>query len=122
MLLILLQNSRAIIHTNLHFLRDFKNKTFNIYDKLMATVYVRVNNLLNTKNVINVFPTTGTATDDGYISDPTRYATNVQAYGQQYLDMYRAVNIENAQAFLAQTGTELFGTPRQIWFGIKFNY
>jgi hypothetical protein len=98
------------------------DKSFNIYDKLMATVYVRVNNLLNTKNVINVFPTTGTATDDGYISDPTRYATNVQAYGQQYLDLYRAVNIENGQAYLSQAGVELYGPPRQIWFGIKFNY
>jgi hypothetical protein len=98
------------------------DKTFNVYDKLLATVYVRVNNLLNTKNVVNVFQTTGTATDDGYISDPTRYATNVQVYGPRYLDMYRAINIENAQAYLSQTATELYGTPRQIWFGLKFSY
>jgi hypothetical protein len=98
------------------------DKTFEVYDQLMATAYIRVTNLFNTKNVVNVFQTTGTATDDGYISNPSLYETNLNAYGEQYLDLYRAVNIENGQAYLDATGRELYGIPRQIFLGLKLSY
>jgi hypothetical protein len=50
------------------------------------------------------------------------YETNLNAYGEQYLDLYRAVNIENGQAYLDATGRELYGTPRQIFLGLKLSY
>jgi hypothetical protein len=98
------------------------DKTFEIYDQLMATAYIRVTNLFNTKNVVNVFQTTGTANDDGYISNPILYETFFNAYGAEYLDLYKAMNIDNGQAYLDQTGRELYGTPRQIFLGLKLSY
>jgi hypothetical protein len=98
------------------------DKSFTIYEQLLGTVYVRVTNLLNTKNVVNVYPTTGSAVDDGYISDPNRYSSNVEAYGPQYLDLYRAINSTNASSYLNDTGNEIYGVPRVIWLGLKLTY
>jgi len=96
-------------------------KSFRFFDRLSATFYLRVNNLLNTKNVVNVYPRSGTATDDGYLSDPSSQYS-VSKYGQAYVDMYKAINIENGGAYKSVTGQELFGRPRQIFFGLNFNY
>lgn len=35
---------------------------------LSINVYIRIQNLLNTKNVLNVYPATGSPTDDGFLS------------------------------------------------------
>jgi len=98
------------------------DKTFTLFGNLDATVYMRITNLFNTKNVINVYEKTGSATDDGYINDPAYSGSNIARFGQTYVDMYRAINIENGGAYRSQLGRELFGQPRQIFFGIKFNY
>ncbi len=98
------------------------DKSFNIISNLVGTVYVRVTNLLNTKNVINVYQNTGSAVDDGYISDPSRYGTNVSAYGPEYLDLYRALNTINGASYLSQIGNELYNAPRQIFVGLKLTY
>jgi len=78
--------------------------------------------LFNTKNVLNVYPFTGEADDDGYITDPERFRTNVDAYDQDYVNLYKALNIENGSSYLNVTGRELWGHPRQVIFGIKVNY
>jgi hypothetical protein len=98
------------------------DKSFNIIENLVGTVYIRVTNLLNTKNVVNVYQNTGSAVDDGYISDPARYQSNVDAYGAQYLDLYRAVNTTNGASYLSQVGQELYNQPRQIFIGLKLTY
>ena len=98
------------------------DKSFIIFDQLSATVYVRVLNLLNTQNVINVYDNTGSAADDGYISNPQRYANNVAAYGPEYLDLYRALNIENSQSYWDQIGRQMYGQPRQIFLGFQLDY
>jgi hypothetical protein len=98
------------------------DKSFNIIDQLRATVYIRATNLLNTKNVINVYQNTGSAVDDGYISDPDRYASNLQEHGPEYLDLYRAINTTNGESYLSQIGNELYGHPRQIFVGLRLNY
>jgi len=90
---------------------------------LSATVYAIVNNVFNRKNVINVYQLTGSAGDDGYISDPDRYETNANANGgQDYVDMYNAINIENGQAYWDWLNQELYGQPRQIFVGIKVSF
>ena len=102
---------------------DFRwDKTFNIVNTLDATVYIRVLNLLDTKNVVNVYQNTGSAVDDGYISDPDRYRSNVDTWGAQYLDLYRAMNTVNGSSYLSQVGQELYNSPRQIFLGIKLTY
>ena len=105
------------------FTTDVKlDKTFNI-GRFRATGYVIVNNIFNRKNVINVYEMTGSAEDDGYLSDPERSQTTINNYGgQNYIDMYRAINLTNGQSYWNSIGRELYGTPRQIHLGIKFMF
>ena len=46
------------------------DKTFRLSDKLSANIYVFVINLFDRQNVENVFLRTGSASDDGYLTDP----------------------------------------------------
>jgi outer membrane receptor protein involved in Fe transport len=99
------------------------DKSFSIVDKVTATIYMRVTNLFNTKNVVNVYQETGSDTDDGYITDPDRWEPNAALYGgQDYVDLYKAINITNSESYLSQLGLQIYGQPRQIMFGIKLAY
>jgi hypothetical protein len=104
------------------------DKTFSIMDNLSANVYLFVQNLLDTRNIINVFYRTGSATDDGYLSDPTLGGTlhpntaldpNARA---NYEAMYRAIHLDYYQGYQGATGNNLYGPPRQIRFGIRLEY
>jgi hypothetical protein len=102
------------------------DKTFKVYDKLQATVYMRVLNLLNNKNIENIFQVTGSAEDDGWISgvisqDRFNSIKNGNG-GEDYVNMYRAINLENGQAYWDILGLQLYNNPRQIFFGIKLTY
>jgi hypothetical protein len=73
--------------------------------------------------VVNVYEKTGSASDDGFLSDPTYSATTIAANGgQQYIDMYTAINLNNAQAYWDNIAREIYGEPRQIFFGVKFDF
>ncbi len=102
------------------------DKSFNVTDKITATIYTRIYNLFNIKNVINVFQVTGSAEDDGLLSgviDPQRARSFISAYGgQDYVKMYKAINLENGQAYWDIVGRQLYGHPRQIFFGLKLNF
>jgi outer membrane receptor protein involved in Fe transport len=98
------------------------DKSFDIMENLDAMVYMRVTNLFNTKNVINVYQATGSAHDDGYLADPDYSGTYVNNYGEGYVQLYNAINRDNGAAFSEWTATELFSNPRQILFGIKLVY
>jgi len=112
------------------------DKTFSLFQNLDITLYARVLNLFNTKNVLNVYGLTGSASDDGFLSDPSRYESvvngiqlaageqypNVANPGQTYVDIYRAMNLENGGAYTGHIGNELWSAPRQIFFGIKLAY
>jgi len=98
------------------------DKSFKISSKLSTTLYLRVTNLLNTQNELNVYPYSGRADDDGYFDDPLS-EVNIQMYGgQDYIEMYRAVNLQGGRSYWSQTGTHLYGNPRQIMFGVKISY
>ena len=113
-------------HSTTPFVYNFDlkvDKTFNIMKDLQATVYMRVNNLFNTKNVINVYPSTGSPEDDGFLSNRDVSQPFIDANGgEDYVRQYRAINIVNGQAYWDQLGLQLYGHPRQIFFGIKLNY
>lgn len=106
------------------------DKTFTIYDKLAASIYIRVQNLFDTKNVENVFLRTGSATDDGFISDPQLRQQLLETYGNQYEDVYRAINIDYAEQWrnaggggiLGTLNPYMYGPPRQIILGLKLTY
>ncbi len=98
------------------------DKTFSLMANLDATIYARVTNLFNTKNVLNVFEMTGTATDDGYLTDPARSGANIERLGAVYRDMYQAINLDNGGSYFDVLGRELYGNPRQIMVGLKLAY
>ena len=102
-----------------NFLFDLRlDKTVDI-GPLSANFFVYVQNLLNTQNVVNVYRRTGNAEDDGWLSDPSLSGTVVAARGEGYVDLYRAINLENGTHYFITTGNDLWGTPRQIRFGMK---
>ncbi len=98
------------------------NKMFNI-GPLTAEVYVNVTNLLNTKNVINVYPLTGVATDDGWL---TNYLAASYLKNQQYVSFYNAFNRDNRLAYAQTVGrsglSDLYDAPRQIRVGLRIEY
>jgi outer membrane receptor protein involved in Fe transport len=106
------------------------DKTIPIYDRLAVNLYIQVQNLLDTRNVENVFLRTGSATDDGLISDPALVQQLSQTYGPQYADVYRAINLDYAEQWKNADGGGLYqglnpliyGPPRSIIFGIKLSY
>ncbi|MBN2426266.1 MAG: TonB-dependent receptor [Calditrichaceae bacterium] len=98
------------------------NKTFTFSSYLKSTFYIRVINLFNKQNTLYVYPSSGKADDDGFLSSPEA-EHYIQYYGgQQYIDMYRAVNLQGGRGYWSQTGIHLYGNPRQIMFGIKIEY
>ena len=106
------------------------DKTITIYDRLAANIYIQVTNLFDAANVENVFLRTGSATDDGFISDPSLIQQLTETYGPQYVDVYRAINLDYAEQWKQADGGGLYqglnpliyGPPRSIIFGIKLSY
>jgi len=102
------------------------DKSFDITEKLGGTIYVLVTNLFDSKNIQNVFLRTGTADDDGYLSDPDLGGQLVNTYGQDYANMYRAINIDYYEQYQNANGLNtvpfLYGPPRQIRLGIRLDY
>lgn len=94
------------------------DKTVDI-GPLTANFFIYVQNLLNTQNVLNVYRRTGNAEDDGWLTNPTLSGSVVAARGQGYVDLYQAINLNNGTHYYSTTGFDLWGTPRQIRFGMK---
>ncbi|MFH1942883.1 MAG: hypothetical protein ABIL68_12350, partial [bacterium] len=82
-------------------------------------LYANVMNLLNTKNIINVYQTTGTDNDDGWLKCPMA-AQYVLIDG--YEPMYRAINLQNGWGWTFATGGQLWSTPRQIHLGLMIEF
>ena len=81
--------------------------------------YIWIINVLNTKNVEDVFITSGVADDNGYLTseegqaDIANYAPYGDVYTSLFKDLYYQLNIANAN---------LFGPPRQVRFGLRFDF
>jgi outer membrane receptor protein involved in Fe transport len=76
-------------------------------------VYFLVLNVLNTKNVMNVYPFTGNPDDDGYLSAPEwQREINDQLDPESYRQLY--------SIFVDRPGN--YSAPRQIRFGVSFNF
>ncbi len=87
-------------------------------------LYVYVQNLFNTKNVINVYYRTGNAYDDGFLTNPDLSGTFINQFGERYIELYRAINLENRQHQWRFNGIlqDLFGPPRQLRAGVKIEF
>jgi len=99
------------------------DKTFEVYRNIQLTAYARILNLFNRKNVLNVYQLSGIASNDGVINNDFLSESIRNIYGEgKYMELYRAINIENGQAYWDILGQELYGHPRQILFGIRVSY
>lgn len=98
------------------------DKTFKLFDKLTANIFVRVLNLFDTKNIENPFQRTGAADDDGVISNPVLLGNKIEQYGSKYLDYYKAINIDRQLQFTNATANYLYAQPRQFILGIRLDY
>jgi len=76
-------------------------------------VYLLVNNLFNTQNVLNVYRTTGTADDDGYLNA-----------AQYQNDISNQLNEESFRNYymLRVNNPFNFGLPRTIRLGVKLDF
>lgn len=76
-------------------------------------VYLQIQNLLDARNVLNVYPYTGSPEDDGYLTSPQgEAATLFQTNAQSYIDLY---NVS-----MANPGN--FTLPRRMRLGIKIGF
>ena len=92
------------------------DKTIKITNRLDVTAYLRVENLLNTKNVVNVYSYTGDPDDDGFLLSQygQNRITKIIDQGKPiegFYDMY-SWYVQNAGNY---------SRPRRIYFGIMFN-
>ncbi len=97
--------------------------------KVDFTVYAMIQNLFNTKNVLNVYQASGSAEEDAFLNVPAKSEAFASSAGhstpegiQTFRDMYTAINLVNGQSYWDALGLQLYGHPRQIWFGVKFAY
>ena len=76
-------------------------------------VYVNVTNLLNAKNILQVYNATGDPDDDGYLTSP-KYQNQIrtQIDPEAFIQMY--------QIYVNRGG--FYSTPRQIKIGASFNF
>jgi len=93
------------------------DKNFNIQNKAFVNVYFRVTNLLNIKNVLGVYPVTGSPEDSGYLVSHFGQdrLNDIEATGrpvENFLDMYswRA----HAPGF--------YSNPRRMYIGATVSF
>jgi len=78
-----------------------------------VNIYFQILNVLNTKNILHVYPYTGNADDDGYLSAPEwQRQINSQVDPQSFRDLY-SVYVNNPGNY---------SMPRQIRLGLMFNF
>jgi len=87
-----------------------------------VTLFAYVDNLFDTKNVINVYSRSGNAYDDGFLTDPALSSEIVAANGQTYVDLYRNVNLENRQHYMSDFGLDVFARPQVVKMGVAVNF
>lgn len=83
------------------------DKTINVYNNMTLNVYVQVLNLLDRKNVQNVFTATGDADNDGFLSSAAGADLSTREL-QQYQVRYK-------NGFF-------YDTPRQVRLGLLFTF
>lgn len=86
-----------------------KNPKSNTY----LNVYLQVLNVLDAKNIVGVYPATGSANDDGYLTAP-EWQSNINSASDPaaYRDLYA----------LRMNSPFNYSTPRRIRLGIVFNF
>jgi hypothetical protein len=81
---------------------------------LETTFYIYVQNLLNAHNADNMFPDTNSPSDDGWLGSPLGQVVAAQYDPALYRNVYTATYLGN------NSGN--YKSPRQIRFGVRFDY
>ena len=79
-------------------------------------IYANVLNLLNTQQIINVYPSTGVPTDDGWFTNP--YSAQYKII-PNYTDFYKAINLNNRWGIMNSGYGDVYNAPRQILVGAR---
>jgi len=77
--------------------------------------FINILNVFNTRHILNVYPQTGDTRDDGWFQSPRSEPYKAFLGYEQF---YRAINLENRWAYMGATGNDIYGSPRQIRFGM----
>jgi len=93
------------------------DKEFTINKSLGLNVYFRVSNLLDTRNIINLYSASGSAESDGF---------NASKNGQDVIRELQNSG-QNVEAYLAsyqwaETNPNFFSLPRRIYLGAIFDF
>ncbi|TNE51659.1 MAG: TonB-dependent receptor [Bacteroidetes bacterium] len=92
------------------------DKTFTLVstgkNPLNMNVYLRISNLLNTKNVLGVYPVTGSPTDDGYLA-----TAEGQSIVQGIIDQGRDINAYLSSYSWVLLNPNRYTQPRRIYIG-----
>ena len=66
----------------------------------------------------------GSAFDDGFLTSPELSELIIQGQEEEFVPLYRAVNLENRQHWIDDRGNirDLFGAPREIQIGVKLDF
>ncbi|MBI2620316.1 MAG: TonB-dependent receptor [Ignavibacteriales bacterium] len=97
-----------------YFNADLRVEKTLLSEPVRAMIAVDVLNLFNRRHVINVYPTSGTATDTWLASPIGDNFASIPGFA----DAYTTFNVQNRWAYMRATGNDIYGTPRQIRIGL----
>lgn len=92
-------------------------------------LFIRITNLFDKKNVLNIYEYTDSANNDGLLASPTgeyfipAFDSDVDGNGiNDFIDLYTAINVDNHEAYRTEVGKRLFSPPRQIFVGLSLEF
>ncbi|WP_020538294.1 TonB-dependent receptor [Lewinella cohaerens] len=93
------------------------DKNFDIGDKLGLNVYLRISNVLDTRNIINVYSVTGDPEDDGFLRS---------SFGQDQIESISGSQRE-IEAYLASyqwrlLNSDFYSLPRRLFIGAIMDF
>ncbi|MFC2139979.1 TonB-dependent receptor plug domain-containing protein [Bacteroidota bacterium] len=108
--------------THTFFQFDFRiSKSIEIFNDVNMTFDLMLVNIFDTRNEINVFPTSGQTKNDNILNSGY-FDPYVEVYGEDVLLMHKVIDIDYYNEYKRATGFNLFGPPRQIFFGVTLEY
>jgi hypothetical protein len=106
--------TRLDLRVNKDFTFKISKKSTSKDPKMMGlSVYVYIQNLLNTDNVLSIYPYTLNANDDGYLKAASSQVNiNSQPSVQAYKDLYKA-KVNNP---------DNYSLPRRVYLGLNVSF
>ena len=94
------------------------DKSFTVANNLNVNIFLRIQNLLDTRNVSDVYRASGSAEDDGYLA-----STN----GQNTVETFEVARPNDLEAYrhsylMRMINPDFFFTPRRIFIGAVFDF